>query len=78
MSLGPDEIVNRFGFHKATEVTGTLHRDVRRLHMDLASALDLLLPDSREKALAFTHLQESAMWSNAAIACNLAPLVDED
>jgi hypothetical protein len=27
-----------------------------------------MLPDGREKALAFTHLEEVTMWANAAIA----------
>lgn len=72
--IGPDEIANRFGFHPATDETRDKHVHVREAFIDLANDLTLLLPESREKSLAFTALQEAAMWSNASIACNLAPL----
>jgi hypothetical protein len=36
----------------------------------MAQTIDLLCPDSREKSLAMTHLQETLMWANTAIACN--------
>jgi hypothetical protein len=30
--------------------------------------LNELVPDSREKSLAITHLEEAVMWANAGIA----------
>lgn len=68
------EIKNRFGYHPATDDTKALHEAIRCSFTAMAEVLNILLPDSREKSLALTALQESAMWSNAAIACNLAPL----
>lgn len=77
MNITAEEIRNRFGFHKASDETGPMHQYVRKLFIDTANELNRYCPDGREKACALTALQEAAMWTNAAIACNLAPLVDE-
>lgn len=76
-SIENEEIKKRFGFHPATDQTRGLHQSVRQTFMETAEILSQILPESREKSLAFTALQEAAMWSNAAVACNLAPQVDE-
>lgn len=70
------ELRERFGFHPATEETIPMHEEVRGLCLELARSLNELLPESREKSLAMTALQEAAMWSNAAVAIHLAPLED--
>lgn len=69
-----DELEKRFGYHRATPETIDKHQDIRGNFLSLAKMLNELLPEGREKSLAFTTLQEAAMWSNAAVACNLAPL----
>lgn len=71
------DIRNVFGFHRATEVSGPLHKDVRARFLDLALWIDSELPEGREKSLCLTTLQEAQMWANASVAINLAPLVDE-
>ena len=39
-----------------------------RMHAkQLAGELDLYLPESREAALAFTHLEETVMWAVKAV-----------
>jgi hypothetical protein len=80
MSLGSAEIEHRFGFHKATvegdNATLPRHRDTRLAFREFAEKLDELLPDSREKSLAFTALQEASMWTHCAIAMD-APAVSE-
>lgn len=68
MTLGSDEIEDRFGYHRATTDTAQTHAQVRIGFQSHAIALDELLPDGREKALAMTALQEAMMWANAAIA----------
>lgn len=65
-----DDLVNRFRFHKATEATGPLHALVRTKCFELASELNELLPNSREKSLAITKLEEVMFWANAGIARN--------
>lgn len=63
------DIQNRFAFHPATtaEKRGD-HTAVRTHCADLAHFINEHVPDGREKALAITHLEETMMWSNAAIA----------
>lgn len=68
MAIGADRIKNDFGFHPANEVSAPQHAEVRSLCQDLAFKLDDMLPDSREKSLAFTALEEVMHWSNSAIA----------
>lgn len=63
-----DNLDNRFTFHPATPTTGPHHDTVRGRCLKLAHELDALLPESREKSLAITKLEEVMMWSNAAIA----------
>jgi hypothetical protein len=65
------EIVTRFTYHPATEATGEIHGTLRALHMELAFKIQEITPQSREQSLALTALQESLLWSNAAIACRL-------
>lgn len=67
-------IDNDFGYHKATDVTGPLHDQTRAIFRDLAHYIVAYAPMGREQSLALTALQEAQMWTNAAIACNLAPL----
>lgn len=78
--IGTNEIEHRFGFHNATlegdNATLPRHRDTRIAFKKFAELLDSRLPDSREKSLVFTALQEASMWSHCAIAMD-APLMDE-
>lgn len=67
--IGAPEINRRFGYHPATPVTGPVFDRNRMRFIDLGLALDDTLPDGREKALAFTALQEALMWANASVAC---------
>lgn len=69
-----DDTIHRLGYHKVTDDTLPRHREVRRHFMWLDSWILEHLPPGREQACARTALQEAAMWSNAAIACNLAPV----
>lgn len=70
------EIEHRFGFHKATDETGPLHRQTRLLFREFAERLDELLPKGRAKSVAFTELENASMWSHKAIA-EQAPALDE-
>lgn len=80
MSIGKNEIENRFGFHKGTlegpNATAPRHADLRREFRAFAEHLDEVLSDGREKSLAFTALQEASMWSHFCIA-SAAPLVED-
>lgn len=67
-------IDNDFGFHGATDVSRPLHEATRQRFKALAHWVIDNVPAGREQSLALTELQNAQMWTNAAIACNLAPL----
>lgn len=69
---------NKMGYHKATEVTVPLHRELRQDFIHVAEMVIRKVPQGRERALALTHLQEALMWSNAGVAIELAPLAEDD
>lgn len=77
--IGPEEIENRFGFHKA-RIEGpnpyaSTHAEMREEFKRLAAYIDEILPDGREKSVAFTELENASMWSHKALA-RLSPLED--
>jgi len=74
MSTDNKDIHNRLAFHPGNETTIPLHEGIRLKSEALAQHYDKVLPDSREKSLALTNLQQAAMWANASIAIHLAPL----
>jgi hypothetical protein len=43
---------------------------VRAEALKFAEKINELCPDSREKSLAITHLEDAVMWANASIARN--------
>lgn len=43
---------------------------IRTKGKELAYLIDGICPNSREKSLAMTKLEESVMWANASIARN--------
>lgn len=65
------DLENRFEFHPALSgEKRQQHATVRGVCRELAENLDALLPNSREKSLAFTAVEEAMMWANAAVARN--------
>lgn len=62
-----DELENRFRYHKPTAEKVVQHEATRAAFREIAEKL-AELPATREQALALTHLEESLMWANAAIA----------
>lgn len=65
-----EDIEKRFKHHSPTAEKITQHEDVRSETRLLAHYFDDELPESREKALALTKLEEALFWANAAIARN--------
>jgi len=43
---------------------------IRRVAKEVARTIDEFCPDSREKSLAFTNLEQAVMWAIASIARN--------
>ncbi|MEU4534272.1 hypothetical protein AB0G15_05310 [Streptosporangium sp. NPDC023825] len=67
--MTPEDIANRFDFHPAsTPERAEEHEAIRSMCKSLAYVLNERLPESREKALAITHLEEVMFWANASVA----------
>lgn len=64
------QIENNFKYHKADETKGKMHDEIRSALKEVANKVDEICPNSREKSLALTKLEEAMMWANAAIARN--------
>lgn len=65
-----DEIKNRFTYHIPKNDQAERYGVIRLRAREIAEVFEKLTPDSREKSLAFTHLEQAVMWANAAIARN--------
>jgi hypothetical protein len=64
------DLDNRFTYHKPKNDQALRYEMIRDWARQFAASIDEKCPDSREKSLAITHLEESVMWANAAIARN--------
>jgi hypothetical protein len=65
-----DDINNRFTYHAPKAGQPELYEQIREHAKRLALMLNALCPESREKSLAITHLEEAVFWANASIARN--------
>lgn len=65
-----DKIKNAFTYHPPKPGQPEKYQAIRDMAKELAYLIDELVPDSREKSLAQTKLEESVMWANAGIARN--------
>jgi hypothetical protein len=64
------EMDRRFHHHPATDDSRPRYEKIRAECLRLALLIDSLAPESRERALSFTALEECMMWANASIARN--------
>lgn len=64
------QIDNNFTCHSPKGDQAERYVRLRDKGKELALLYEELCPDSREKSLALTHLEESNMWANASIARN--------
>jgi hypothetical protein len=65
------EIEKRFTHHVPGDKKTPIHTAVRANFKDYAEEMNELLPESREKSLAFTALEEASFWAHAAVARNI-------
>lgn len=64
------DLENRFTYHPPKGNQAERYTEIRNRVKTLAEFLNSELPECREKALAFTHLEEAVFWCNASIARN--------
>ncbi|MFB5761042.1 Acb2/Tad1 domain-containing protein [Paenibacillus medicaginis] len=61
---------NNFTYHAPKPGQPDTYEAIREKAKELAYLIDELVPNSREKSLAQTKLEEAVMWANAGVARN--------
>lgn len=64
------DIEKNFTYHAPKQGQPERYELIRNKAKELALVIEKSCPDSREKSLAFTKLEEAVMWANASIARN--------
>jgi hypothetical protein len=64
------EIESRFTYHAPKGDQPARYVELRDKAKEFAILVNKLCPESREKSLAFTAIEESVFWANASIARN--------
>ena len=57
-----------FDYHRPDQDAMDRHQAIRDICKAAAKQIEELVPDSREKSLALTNLEQAMFWANAAIA----------
>ncbi len=65
-----EQIENTFTYHRPFGNQPQRYEDLRNEAKSLAKTIQQACPESREKSLAITSLQQAIMWANASIAIN--------
>ena len=66
--MDKETIVRNFTYHKPNEEQADTYDIIREMARNLALYYEANCPNTRERNLAFTKLEESVMWANASIA----------
>jgi hypothetical protein len=64
------DVENVFRYHTPKEGQQARYEQLRNRARNIATLILESCPNSRERSLALTKLEESIMWANAAIARN--------
>lgn len=62
------DVDNIFTYHRPKDGQPEIYESLRNMAKAYAELVLLMCPDSRERSLALTKIEESNMWANAAIA----------
>lgn len=65
-----DQIENAFTYHPPKGDQPERYTKIRNVAKELAFLIDECVPDSREKSVAMTNLEQVVMWANAGISRN--------
>lgn len=68
--MNHEELENRYTYHAPKEEQLERYKRIRYKAKMLAAYINEKCPESREKSLALTKIEEAVMWANAAIARN--------
>lgn len=61
---------NIFMYHTPTNDQAELYDKLRQKAKEFAELIDERCPNSREKSLAMTNLEQASMWANCSIVRN--------
>jgi hypothetical protein len=64
------DIEKNFTYHRPFGDQPRRYEAIRAKAKELAQLIAVMCPDSRERSLAMTNLEQASMWANAAIARN--------
>jgi hypothetical protein len=64
------QIENNFSYHSPKEGQPEVYETLRSRAKELAYLIEALVPNSREKSVAMTKLEEAIFWANAGVARN--------
>jgi hypothetical protein len=67
------DLERTFTYHRPFGTQPQRYEAIRQTAKELAATVNNLCPDSREKSLALTAIQQAVMWANAAIAIDETP-----
>lgn len=70
LTVDRNDLENRFTYHPPDDGQAAHYEVLRHQGLLLGNVINELTPDSREKSLAITHVEQAVMWANAAIARN--------
>jgi hypothetical protein len=62
------DLQNRFSLHKTSAENAQKRELLRTIAHSYATVINETVPDSREKELAITKLEEVVFWANAGLA----------
>ena len=65
-----EQIENNFKYHEPKENQPARYMAIRATAEAFAKLIEQTCPESREKSLAMTKIEEAMMWANASIARN--------
>lgn len=65
-----ERIENAYTYHAANDEQAEKYQRIRAKAKELAYLIEEECPNSREKSLAMTKLEEASMWANASVARN--------
>ncbi len=68
--MDTQELDKRFTYHPPKGDQPKKYELIRSTARELAEILNSLCPESREKSLAMTSLEEAVMWAKASVARN--------
>ena len=65
-----EQLENNFKYHAPKDNQPMKYDCLRKKARDFAIIVNELCPESREKSLAITNIENAVMWANASIARN--------